>query len=214
MNGSDIFNLDGDDLNTPCSMDKVKVRSQHTCGVSKILFGEVEAISPRKPTSIPEVAKQRELSGTLEAPIEETTSRKPTSTSKVRELVGSDIFGPPPEVVPKFCHNQGDEGIVTSLKDLALNTSRIAGSTLVFFGNESEYEVSAKKRNSHKVAELSGHDIFKDDSPKSVSDKHLSAAKRKEITGSNIFADEKPVLREHYAGIRKPPGGGSSLTLV
>lgn len=70
-------------------------------GVSQITFGEEGSISPKKPTSIPEVAKQRELSGTLEVPAEETPSRKPTSTAKVKELVGSNIFAPPAEVQPR-----------------------------------------------------------------------------------------------------------------
>ncbi|KAH7441397.1 hypothetical protein KP509_03G036400 [Ceratopteris richardii] len=215
MSGSGIFNLDNDDANAPQSIEKPKVRPQPACEVSHILFGEVETISPRKPTSIPEVAKLRELSGTLEAPVEETSSRKPTSTSKVKELVGSDIFGPPPEVTPRSRQRIQDNGdVVTPLRDLSLNPPRVTG-TLAFFGDNVEQEASAKKCNVHKVAELSGHNIFTEDSPQTASsEKSLSAAKRKEITGSNIFADEKPVLREHYGGIRKPPGGGSSITLV
>jgi hypothetical protein len=65
--------------------------------MSQISFGVEGSISPKKPTSLHEVAKQKELTGTLEAAVEDNTpSRKPTSTAKVKELVGSNIFGPPP----------------------------------------------------------------------------------------------------------------------
>ncbi|MCO5610943.1 hypothetical protein L7F22_065189 [Adiantum nelumboides] len=215
MSGSGIFNLDSDDPSTSLQVEKATVRvHQPAGGVSQILFGEAETVSPKKPTSIPEVAKQRELSGTLEVPIEETPSKKSASMTKVKELVGSDIFGPPPEV-PRRSRPRNLEcsDIATPLRDLSLNPSRHPGSTLANSGNE-DNSLPAKNCNTHEVAEFCGNNIFKGDSYSLVSDKSLSAAKRKEITGSNIFADEKPVLREHVSGIRKPPGGGSSLTLV
>jgi hypothetical protein len=84
--------------------------------------------------------------------------------------------------------------------------------SLASFGEDLDF--SAKKINVHKAAELSGSNIFKDILDLSVRDKSLSEAKRKEITGNNIFADEKPVVRDHLGGIRKPPGGGSSIALV
>ena len=87
------------------------------------------------------------------------------------------------------------------------------GSSLAAFGDE-DVDHSAKKLNAHKVFELTGNNIFKDDAPSTLMEKSLSAAKRREITGSDIFADEKPVVRDHLGGIRKPPGGGSNLTLV
>lgn len=40
---------------------------QATAGISHISFGEEESVSPKKPASLPEVAKQRELSGTMES---------------------------------------------------------------------------------------------------------------------------------------------------
>ncbi|KAI5073393.1 hypothetical protein GOP47_0011406 [Adiantum capillus-veneris] len=215
MSGSGIFNLESDNLSTPLSVEKPKVRvHQPAGGVSQILFGEAAVVSPKKPTSIPEVAKQKELSGTLEVSIEETPSKKSTSTSKAKELVGSDIFGPPPEVKTRSCPRYLESSdIATPLRDLSLNPPRIPGSTLAAFGSE-DLSLSSKKCNTHKVAELSGNNIFKEVSPHLVSDKSLSAAKRREITGSNIFADGKQVFREHFGGTRKPPGGESSLTLV
>lgn len=68
-------------------------------GVSQISFSTKESISPKKPTSIPEVAKQRELSGNLKS--ESDIKNKQISNAKSKELTGHDIFGPPPEIVPR-----------------------------------------------------------------------------------------------------------------
>ncbi|CAL5367391.1 unnamed protein product [Camellia sinensis] len=43
---------------------------QAVAGISHISFGEEDTVSPKKPTSLPEVAKQRELSGTLQSDLE------------------------------------------------------------------------------------------------------------------------------------------------
>lgn len=66
--------------------------------ISQISFSTEEKVSPKKPTSIAEVAKQRELSGTTESELD-TTVKKQLSEAKSKELSGNDIFGPPP-VVP------------------------------------------------------------------------------------------------------------------
>ena len=67
--------------------------------MSQISFGSEESVSPKKPTTLPEVAKQRELSGTLET--EETKMQKQLSHAKCKELSGHDIFAPPPEILPR-----------------------------------------------------------------------------------------------------------------
>lgn len=69
-------------------------------GISQISFSAEESVSPKKPTSLPEVAKQRELSGTLQAEAD-AKSKKQISDAKCKELSGHDIFGPPPEIVPR-----------------------------------------------------------------------------------------------------------------
>lgn len=69
-------------------------------GVSQISFATEEGLSPKKPTSIPEVAKQRELSGTLQSE-SDARSKKQISDAKNKELSGHDIFGAPPEITPR-----------------------------------------------------------------------------------------------------------------
>lgn len=46
------------------------------------------------------MAKQRELSGTLESE-SEAKLKKQLSDAKCKELSGHDIFAPPPEIVPR-----------------------------------------------------------------------------------------------------------------
>jgi len=69
-------------------------------GISQISFSAEESVTPKKPTSVPEVAKQRELSGTLVAE-SDAKIKKPLSDAKCKELSGHDIFGPPPENPPR-----------------------------------------------------------------------------------------------------------------
>jgi hypothetical protein len=73
---------------------------------------------------------------------------------------------------------------------------------------------TAKKILNQKFAELSGNNIFKGDAPPLSAEKSLSGAKLREISGSNIFADGKAESRDYLGGVRKPPGGESSIALV
>ena len=72
---------------------------------------------------------------------------------------------------------------------------------------------TAKKIYNKKFTELSGNDIFKGDAAPTA-DKSLSTAKLREINGSDIFADGKIEARDYLGGVRKPPGGESSIALV
>jgi hypothetical protein len=84
------------------------------------------------------------------------------------------------------------------------------------FGEADEDSVvkTAKKIPTKKFVDLTGNDIFKGDATPGTAEKHLSTAKLKEMTGSDIFADGKAPSRDYLGGIRKPPGGESSIALV
>ena len=73
---------------------------------------------------------------------------------------------------------------------------------------------TAKKIYNKKFSELSGNDIFKGDAPPSSAEKSLSMAKMREISGNDIFADGKVESRDYLGGVRKPPGGESSIALL
>lgn len=81
------------------------------------------------------------------------------------------------------------------------------------FGDVPEVK-TAKKIHNQKFQELTGNDIFKGDTPPGSAEKPLSVAKLREMSGSDIFADGKASSREYYGGVRKPPGGESSIALV
>lgn len=63
-------------------------------GISQISFTADASVSPKKPTSIPEVAKQRELSGSLQRE-SDAKNKKQISNAKYKEISGHDIFAPP-----------------------------------------------------------------------------------------------------------------------
>lgn len=73
---------------------------QAISGISHISFAEDESVSPKKPSTLPEVAKQRELSGTLESEAD-ANLKKQLSDAKCKELSGHDIFAAPPEILPR-----------------------------------------------------------------------------------------------------------------
>lgn len=73
---------------------------------------------------------------------------------------------------------------------------------------------TAKKIPNQKFSELSGNDIFKGDGAAASAEKPLSSAKLREMSGSNIFSDGKVESRDYFGGVRKPPGGESSIALV
>ncbi|KAL1170865.1 hypothetical protein V6Z11_A05G241700 [Gossypium hirsutum] len=107
MTGSGIFAANGenDELepgsanSIPNGKTGLRMYQQALAGISHISFAEDESISPKQPTTLTEVAKQRELSGTLKS--EEATLTKQLSDAKCKELSGHDIFAPPPEILPR-----------------------------------------------------------------------------------------------------------------
>lgn len=71
---------------------------------------------------------------------------------------------------------------------------------------------TSRKIHNQKFAELTGNNIFKE--PPGSAEKPLSSAKLREMNGSDIFADGKASSRDYLGGVRKPPGGESSIALV
>ncbi|XVE55485.1 hypothetical protein DITRI_Ditri03aG0162400 [Diplodiscus trichospermus] len=216
MIGSGIFAANGENDDsepgsanpTPNNKTGLRMYQQALAGISHISFAEEESISPKKPTTLPEVVKQRELSGTLDS--EDAKLKKQHSDAKCKELSGHDIFAPPPEILPR----------PTTVRALALKDNFDMGepdkrdSAGVSMSSEEATVKTAKKIHNQKFAELSGNDIFKGDFPPGSAEKSLSAAKLREMSGSNIFADGKIEHRDYLGGVRKPPGGESSIALV
>ncbi|KAK9949603.1 hypothetical protein M0R45_005120 [Rubus argutus] len=245
LNGGQITDEEAQSLNKkkPCSGYKLKeisgsgifangegnaepepgrVYQQAVNGISQISFSVDEHVIPKKPTSIPEVAKQRELSGTLQSDLDSKT-QKGISNAKSKELTGNDIFGPPPEIVPRSVNavhtheykqtKDSGEPAPRNLRTSVKVSNPAGGQSKILFTEDPVVKTS-KKIHNQKFAELTGNDIFKGDvSPGSV-EKPLSTAKLREMSGSNIFADGKAASRDYLGGVRKPPGGESSISLV
>ncbi|KAK4276807.1 hypothetical protein QN277_014914 [Acacia crassicarpa] len=213
ISGSGIFAAKGDDdslepgsANATPNKTGLRMYQQAIAGISHISFSEEESISQKKPTTLPEVAKQRELTGTLES--EADSEKKQLSDAKCKELSGHNIFAPPPEikprpVTPRFVQLKGSISIGEPV------THHTDG-----YEDKDSIAKTAKKIYNQKFTDLSGNDIFKGDAPPSSTEKPLSGAKLREMSGSNIFADGKVESRDCLGGIRKPPGGESSIALM
>lgn len=207
----------------------VKISQQTMAGISQISFASQETLSPKKPTSLTEVAKQRELSGSLVREPASMKTTKEVSETKIKELTGSDIFGPPPEVParPRAARNEDLKGNVdfTHPKPRTIHTSvkvsnPAGGASSITFSEEPVVK-TYRKINEQKFQELTGNGIFKEAVPleKSSPERTLSEAKRREMSGSNIFSDgpgqaKQPATRDYYGGPRQPPGGQSSIALI
>ncbi|CAJ2644377.1 uncharacterized protein LOC123896973 [Trifolium pratense] len=213
ITGSGIFVANGEDeatedgsANPSANKTGIRLYQQAIAGISHISFGEEESVSPKKPASLPEVAKQRELSGTMES--EDNKLNKQLSDAKCKELSGHDIFAPPPEIKPRPITPR-----ILELKgSIGIGDSHVDGDQGA--GTGEPVMKTAKKILNQKFADLSGNNIFKGDAPPLSAEKSLSGAKLREISGSNIFADGKAESRDYLGGVRKPPGGESSIALV
>ncbi|KAF7839960.1 uncharacterized protein G2W53_008442 [Senna tora] len=152
-----------------------------------------ESISPKKPTTIPEVAKQRELSGTL---------NKRLGLKELRSNIK--------------CQDQGnsvDMTIWSSARNCASFIELLCavwsqrkpagGQSKILFGEEPAK--TTKKIHEQKFHELTGNNIFNGDGAPGSAEKPLSRAKLREMTGSNIFADGKAENRDCLRGARRPP---------
>ncbi|KAK6116133.1 hypothetical protein DH2020_008402 [Rehmannia glutinosa] len=221
MAGSGIFKANGengsseieDDNQTPVNRTGLRVyQEQALAGGSHFSFGGEETVSPKKPATLHEVTKQRELSGNQETE-PDANSKKQFSVAKNKELSGHDVFSQPPEIQPR----------PLAARALALRESITIGEPKSHNGaggqingpsiEDSTIETSNNIPN-QKSSELSGNDIFKGDEHHASAEKPPCSAKLREMSGSNIFADGKAEYRDYLGGVRKPPGGRSSISLV
>ncbi|KAG9451561.1 hypothetical protein H6P81_011526 [Aristolochia fimbriata] len=228
MTGSGIFAGDGENgaeesggsLANSNNRTGLRIYQQTVSAMSQISFSADESVSPKRATSISEVAKQKELSGTLESE-SDAKMKKQFSDAKCKELTGHDIFGPPPEIPPrplvarsleKESKDMGEpapRNVRTSVKV----SNPAGGQSNITFSEETPVK-TAKKIHNQKFAELTGNDIFRGDAQPGSAEKPLSVAKLREMSGSDIFADGKAANRDYLGGVRKPPGGESSIALV
>ncbi|CAJ1938099.1 unnamed protein product [Sphenostylis stenocarpa] len=228
MTGSGIFSGNAEDTTTSETKfanskhrTSIRVYQQAMNRISHISFSPEGNVSPKIPTSLPEIAKQRELSGTYQSE-SDTKIKKNVSSAKTKELSGSDIFAPP-EIVPRSSGAERTleskeskdtrEPVPRKVRASALVSNAGGGQRDLLF-REEPVKKTLRKIHEQKFADLTGKNIFKRDVPAGSQGKPSSRAKLREMAGNDIFADGKAENRDHIRGARRPPGGGSSLALV
>ncbi|PHT82008.1 hypothetical protein T459_15023 [Capsicum annuum] len=231
MSGSNIFSAGGEDgtLKSRTVNGNANIRTSDELNeneerkTDELSFSTEEKISEKTPITLTEVEKQHELSGNQENKLG-IKVKKQLSDAKSKELSGSNIFGPPIEVPPRSVtvarsleHEESkDMGVPAprTVRNSVKVSNPAGGQSSIFFGGEPVVK-PVKKIHNQKVAELTGNGIFKGDAvtPPGSSEKSLSKSKMREMSGSGIFTDGKAESRVCYGGVRKPPGGDSSIRL-
>ncbi|KAE8720588.1 Detected protein of confused Function [Hibiscus syriacus] len=189
-----------------CIRVVVRIRLQRATN-SQLSFTADASVSPKKPTSLLEVAKQRELSGSLQS--ESDAKNKKISNAKYKEISAHDIFSSPPEIKPRSLAAAAAE----SRENKDMVELPAGGQTSILFTDEPVVK-AMKKIHNQKFQKLTGTGIFKGDVPPGSAEKPLSQAKLREMSGNDIFSDGKAESRSFLGGSRKVPGGESSISLV
>ncbi|KAF8780303.1 hypothetical protein HU200_001697 [Digitaria exilis] len=174
-------------------------------------FCSGRGIAPRKPTSVAEVARHRELSHTVQSEADSKTKRQ-VSTAKSKELSGHDIFADHEDPKPNRSR-RSDYSSSTSLSPV-----KNANVSTFSFGEadtDSAAKTARKKGTGKKTTDLNGKALLQREPAPVV--KPLNRAKLEETTGSSVvFADGKAPATGEQAGrrtTRQPPGGDSRISL-
>ncbi|RLN41068.1 uncharacterized protein C2845_PM01G16850 [Panicum miliaceum] len=173
---------------------------------SQITFAQDGSIAPRKPTSVAEVARHRELSHTVQREGDGKTKRQ-VSTAKSKELSGHDIFADHEDPKPNRSR-RSDYSSSASLSQVSTFSFGEADA-------DSAAKMAKKKGTSNKPADLNGKVIVEKDSAPAVK-QPPNRAKLEETAGSSVSADWKAPATGEHAGrrTRQPPGGDSSISLA
>ncbi|RZC89490.1 hypothetical protein C5167_027032 [Papaver somniferum] len=205
MTGSGIFVGDGinggeeaGSANQTPNRTGLRIYQQAVSGISQISFSVDESVSPKKPTSQAEVAKQRELSGTLETEVD-TKLGVQSSKIKWQELSGHDIFGPPPEITIRPLDARALElkGSINMGESAPRNVS--TSFTVSFFKifstlNKIAFYIYLNFFSFYcnsKVAGSQSAVTFSEETPVKTA-KKINNQKFQELTGNNIFKGDTP----------------------
>ncbi|VVB03845.1 unnamed protein product [Arabis nemorensis] len=219
MCGSDLFSDNGKDEPIHKTINHYH-QDQH----NQISFSGEENTTPKKPTTLSEAAKQKELSRTVQTEADSKSKKKQISNTKTKAISGHDIFATPlpPESQPRRFLSatkqevKGNKNVEESApRNLRASVKASKGQSRNRLFSEEHVVKSSKKIHDPKFQQLTSNGIFKSDKiPPGYSEKMHSSAKLREMSGHNIFADGKSEYRDYYGGARRPPGGESSISLV
>ncbi|CAN6319783.1 unnamed protein product [Urochloa humidicola] len=197
MTGSGIFKAESAAAAPAASRDRQ---------ASQITFAQDGSIAPKKPTSAAEVARQRELSHTVQSEGDGKTKRQ-VSTAKSKELSGHDIFADHEDPKP----NRSKKSDYSSSASL----SQVSTFSFGEADADSTPKTAKKKGTSNKPSDLNGKVISERDSAPAVK-QPLNRAKSADLNGSSVFANGKAPATAEQSGrrTRPPPGGESSISLA
>ncbi|XP_019463992.1 PREDICTED: uncharacterized protein LOC109362576 isoform X5 [Lupinus angustifolius] len=222
MTGNGIFSASAEDsssqANSANSKNRTSVHGYQEAinGISRLSFITEESISLKKSTSIPEVAKQRELSRTFRET--DAKGKKQISSAKNKELSGNGIFGPLPGILPHpfaaACTSESKESKDVRGPDprnvhTSVKVSNLAGGQSNIFKRDVRTGSAQKLLSRSKLREITGSDIFADG--KAENRDSILGARRLPGVGSDIFANGKAENRDSILGARRPPNGGSDI---
>ncbi|GJP57290.1 hypothetical protein CLOM_g16311 [Closterium sp. NIES-68] len=183
-----------DNIFTPSDQtDRPSVRlHQPAGGKSQILFGDEDYL----PTKALCPQKLTDLMGTLSCEADSEEKRRPLCQAKLKDLYGSiSLYG---------------EEVVEDVRPSITVHQLPGGASSIVFGGDTPPSPPKRRPSDRKMIDLMGRGTME---PTDSGMQQLSAAKRRELQGEDIFADGKLNIRS-CIGVRQPPGGGSSLSLV
>ncbi|CAN6325045.1 unnamed protein product [Urochloa humidicola] len=204
MTGSGIFKAESAAATPAASRDRQ---------ASQITFAQDGSIAPKKPTSAAEVARQRELSHTVQSG-GDGKMKKQVSTAKSKELSGHDIFADHEDPKPNRSRKSDYSSAASHSQVRNTNVSTFS------FGEadaDSTPKTAKKKGTSNRPTDLNvnGKVISERDSAPAVK-QPLNRAKSTDLNGNSVSADGKALETGDQAGrrTRPPPGGQSNISLA
>lgn len=179
---------------------------------SQITFSQDGTVPTRKATSVAGVARQRELSHTVESEGDSKMKRQVSST-KSKELSGHDIFADHEDPKPNRSR-RSDYG--SSAAQSPVKNANVSSFSFGEADIDSTVKTAKKKGSSNLSTDLNGKTMPKKDSA-SAEKQPPNRARPKGMSGSSNFADGKAstsTTGDHEGRrTRQPPGGDSSILL-
>uniref|UniRef100_A0A804LL74 DUF4057 domain-containing protein n=1 Tax=Zea mays TaxID=4577 RepID=A0A804LL74_MAIZE len=173
----------------------------------QITFSQDGTIPPRKPTSVAGVARQRELSHTVESSGDGKMKRQ-VSNAKSKELSGHNIFADHEDPSPN--RSSSSAAALAHVKNANVSSFSFGKADM-----DSTVKTAKKKGSSNKSTDLMNGKAISERDSAPAGKQPLNRAKPKGLSGSSIFADGKASTTGDHAGrrTRQPPGGDSSILL-
>ncbi|KAL1191973.1 DNA oxidative demethylase ALKBH2 [Cardamine amara subsp. amara] len=178
MTGSDIFSDNGKD--DPNHQTRIHY---HQDQLSQISFSGEENVTPKKPTTLTEAAKQKELSRTVETEADSKSKKKQISNANTKAIsCGHDIFA----------SLSGEEN-VSPKKSTTLTEAAKQKELSKTVETESDSKSKKKHVSNSKTKAISGsHDIIASPLHPESQPRRFLAATQQEVKGNSSMEESSP----------------------